>query len=365
MKKVLILSNHHAYTYNFRREIIQELIDKGFKVYIVLPYGEKVENLIEMGCEFIDLPLDRRGMNPVKDLKLLYSYYKILRKVKPDAVMSYTIKPNVYGGMACRMLNIPFLPNITGLGSAVENEGILQKMLIKFYQIAYKKASCVFFQNEENYNFFVEKNIKIKNHQIIPGSGVNIDFFKTQEYPSDDLIEFVFISRIMKEKGIDQYIDAAKNIRKRYPQTRFHVLGFCEEEYEDELKRLEDEDIIQYHGMQSDVRVFHKTSHCTIHPTYYPEGMSNVLLESAASGRPIITTDRSGCREIVDDGTNGYVVEQENSEDLIEKIEMFLNLPYEEKKTMGIAGREKVEKEFDRKIVVDAYMEQIRQGVGC
>src|SRR5690625_6900880 len=175
------------------------------------------------------------------------------------------------------MLNIPFLPNITGLGSAVENEGILQKMLIKFYQIAYKKASCVFFQNEENYNFFVEKNIKIKNHQIIPGSGVNIDFFKTQEYPSDDLIEFVFISRIMKEKGIDQYIDAAKNIRKRYPQTRFHVLGFCEEEYEDELKRLEDEDIIKYIGMQSDVIVFIKKSHCMIHPSYYLICMSDVL----------------------------------------------------------------------------------------
>src|SRR5690625_3912009 len=157
MKRVLILSNHHAYTYNFRKEIIQELINKGFKVYIVLPYGEKVNMLKEMGCEFIDLHRDRRGMNRIRDLKLFLNYYRILRKVKPEMVMSYTIKTNVYGCIACRILNIPFLPNITGLGSAVENESFLQKLLIKLYQIAYKKATCVFFQNNENYNFFIEK----------------------------------------------------------------------------------------------------------------------------------------------------------------------------------------------------------------
>jgi len=268
MKRVIILSNHHAYTYNFRKEIIQRLINENYKVYIVLPYGEKVEHLKEIGCEFIDLPLDRRGMNPVTDLKLLFNYYRIIKKIKPDAVLTYTIKPNVYGGIVSRILKIPFFPNITGLGTAVEKESMLQKILINLYQVAYKKASCVFFQNEENYNFFKKKNIKIRNHHIIPGSGVNTSTYQLLDFPSNDLTEFVFISRIMKEKGIDQYLDAAKYIRKKYPDTKFHVLGFCEEAYEAELNRLQDEGVIQYHGMQNDVRKFHKISHCTVHPTY-------------------------------------------------------------------------------------------------
>ncbi|SFB00963.1 galacturonosyltransferase [Lentibacillus halodurans] len=363
MKRVIILSNHHAYTYNFRKEIIQRLINENYKVYVVLPYGEKVEFLKEMGCEFIDLPLDRRGMNPVTDSKLIFNYYRIIKRIQPDVVLSYTIKPNVYGGIISRILKVPFFPNITGLGKAVEKESMLQKMLIKLYRVAYKKAGCIFFQNEENYKFFKTKNIKIGNHRIIPGSGVNTNFYQLLDYPSNDLIEFVFISRIMKEKGIDQYLEAAKYIREKYPNTRFHVLGFCEDDYEDALNRLQDEGIIQYHGMQNDVGEFHKISHCTIHPTYYPEGMSNVLLESAASGRPIITTNRSGCREIVDDGVNGYIVEQENTQDLIDKIEMFLNLSHEKKEQMGRVGRKKVEKEFDRQMVVDAYMKEIQKKV--
>lgn len=361
MKKVVILSNHHAYTYNFRKEIIQRLIEEHYKVYVVLPYGEKVELLKEMGCEFIDLPLDRRGMNPITDLKLLMNYHKIIKQIKPDAVLSYTVKPNIYGGIVCRLLNIPFFPNVTGLGSAVENDSLIQKVLVQMYRLAYKKASCIFFQNDENQQFFQKKRLAIKNSRIIPGSGVNTQYFSLIPYPTDKEIEFVFISRIMKEKGIDQYLEAAEFIKSKYPFTKFHVLGFCEEDYEKKLQELHDKGIIHYHGMQSDVRGFHKISHCTIHPTYYPEGMSNVLLESAASGRPVITTNRSGCREIVDEGINGYIVEQQNSQDLIEKIEEFIALSYEDKMKMGLAGRKKIEDEFDRQLVVDAYIEEVQK----
>jgi glycosyltransferase involved in cell wall biosynthesis len=359
MKKIVILSNHHAYTYNFRKEIIQRLIDEHYKVYVVLPYGEKVELLKEMGCEFIDLPLDRRGMNPITDFKLLKNYHKIIKRIKPDAVLSYTVKPNIYGGIACRVLNVPFFPNVTGLGSAVENESIMQKVLLQMYKFALKKASCIFFQNEENQQFFKNKRIAIKKSKVIPGSGVNLQDFPLIPYPSAETIEFVFISRIMKEKGIDQYLQAAKYIKRKYPYTRFHVLGFCEEDYEPKLRELQMEEIIHYHGMQSDIREFHKISHCTIHPTYYPEGMSNVLLESASSGRPVITTNRSGCREIVEDTVNGFIVKQKNSNDLIEKIEVFINLDYESKKQMGLSGRKKIVSEFDREKVVAAYMEEI------
>lgn len=359
MKKAVILTNHDAYTYNFRKEIIQGLIDKGFKVYLVLPYGEKVELLKKMGCEFIDLPLDRRGTNPITDIKLLLNYRKILKKIKPDVMLSYTIKPNIYGGMVCRFLGIPYIANITGLGTAVENAGIMQRISVMLYSVAFKNINCLFFQNKENKLFFENKKIAEDRHKLIPGSGVNLEHFKLMDYPPDDTIEFVFISRIMKEKGIDQYLEAAEHIKNKYPNTRFHILGFCEDAYEDKLRAMKN--IVEYHGMQKDVRVFLQKTHCTIHPTYYPEGMSNVLLESAASGRPVITTNRSGCREIVDNGINGYVVEQKNSMDLIEKIEKFIGLSYKQKIAMGLAGRAKVEKEFDRQIVVNAYLEEIEK----
>jgi len=363
VKRIMILSNHDAYTYNFRREIIQKLMDENFKIFIVLPFGEKVLDLERMGCVCIDLPLDRRGMNPFTDLKLLSKYNKIMKKIKPAAVLSFTIKPNIYGGLVCRKHNIPFFPNVTGLGTAVENEGLVQKLLIKMYKFAYKKASCVFFQNEANRQFFRDKDIKVKHARVIPGSGVNTTHFSLLPYPSDNEIHFMFISRIMKEKGIDQYLDAAKYIKHKYTNTKFHVLGYCEQNYEDTLAYFQSEGVIKYHGMQSDVRKFHEISHCTIHPTYYPEGISNVLLESAASGRPVITTDRVGCREVVDDNINGFLVHERDSRDLINKIEIFLTLSFDDRQNMGIAGRKKIQKNFDRQIIVEAYLEEIEKSL--
>lgn len=357
--KILILSNFGMGLYKFRYELIQELISKGHDVYLSLPNDEYVILLEKIGCKFIESKVDRRGTNIIKDMKLLFFYVNIINKINPDVILSYTIKPNVYGGIACRITQTPYLSTVTGLGTAIENKGILQKITIMLYKIAFKNANCVFFQNQENKDFFIGEGFKINKLRVIPGSGVNTTFFSLLPYPSDNIIHFMFISRIMKEKGIDQYLEAAEFIKAKYPNTRFHVLGFCESNYEEKLNELSERGVIEYHGMQSDVREFHRISHCTIHPTYYPEGMSNVLLESAASGRPIITTNRSGCREIIDDGVNGYVVEQRNSDDLIKKIEMFLALSYEERKKMGLAGRNKVEKEFNRKNVVDQYLEEL------
>lgn len=361
MKKILILANNDVGLFKFRKELIEELLKEN-EVYISLPYGTLVEPLIEMGCKFIHTPIDRRGINPIKDIFLLKKYKLIMNDVKPDIVLTYTIKPNVYGGFICSKLKIPYIVNITGLGTAVENGGILQKITVVLYKLSMKKAQCIFFQNQENMDFFDKYHINKKKKQLIPGSGVNIDYFTPLPYPNDKTIEFVFIARVMKQKGIDQYIEAAKYIRKKYPQTKFHICGFCEEEYESILKDLEEKNIIQYHGLVSDIREILKITHCTIHPTYYPEGMSNVLLESCASARPIITTDRSGCREIVDDGINGYVVKRKNTLDLINGIEKFINLSSNEKEIMGVNGRKKVEKEFNRKIIVREYVEKINNG---
>lgn len=359
MKKVLILVNHDVVIYNFRKELVERLLKDKYEVYISSPYGERIDDLVKMGCKHIEAKIARHGTNIIEEIKSLNYYKRIIKEIKPDVVLTYTIKPNIYGGMACSMLKVPYIANITGLGTAVENKGLMQNITTILYRIAFKKIKCLFFQNTENRQFFIDKNIAVEKHRLVPGSGVNLEHFKVIDYPSDETIEFAFISRIMKEKGIDQYIETAEFIRNKYPNTRFHICGFCEEAYEDKLKELQDQGIVTYHGMQRDVRKILAKTHCTIHPTYYPEGMSNVLLESSACGRPIITTNRSGCIETVDDGVNGFVVEQQNSKDLIDKIEKFLKLSYEEKKQMGLAGREKVEREFDRKIVVEAYMDEI------
>lgn len=355
----MILTNNDVGLYKFRKELIETLL-KDHKVFISLPNGDFVSELIDMGCEFYECNFDRHGTNPFSELRLIYNYKKIIKKIKPDIVFTYTIKPNAYGGMACAALKVPYVANITGLGTAVENGGLMQRVTLTLYKRGLRKAQKVFFQNAENQEFLVSRNIVKGNYDLLPGSGVNVNAFKYEEYPCGPTIDFLFVARIMKEKGIDQYLDAAEAIRAKHPETRFHICGFCEQAYEEKLKELNDNGTVIYHGLVKDMVSMYKMASCTVHPTYYPEGLSNVLLESAATGRPIITTNRSGCREVVDNDVNGFVVEEKNSHDLIEKIERFISLPWEERKKMGLAGRKKVEKEFDRQIVVNKYLEELK-----
>lgn len=357
--RILILANNDVGLYKFRKELIEKLVEE-HKVFVSLPNGRFINDIIGLGCEFIPCDyLDRHGMNPFQELKLLMYYKKILEEYEPDIVFTYTIKPNVYGGMMCAKYNIPYVANITGLGTAVENEGVLQKFMILLYKTGIRKAQKVFFQNMDNRAFMLSRNMIKGNYDMLPGSGVNLLQYQVLPYPQKDTIDFVFIARIMKEKGIDQYLDAAKVIRKKYPYTRFHVCGECEQNYGDLLEQLQEEGIIIYHGLVKDMVSMHANMNCTIHPSYYPEGLSNVLLESCACGRPIITTDRAGCRELIDDGINGFVCKEKDSQDLIEKIEKFLSLSREERMKMGVAGRKKVEQEFDRNIVIDKYVQEI------
>lgn len=359
--KILILANNDVGLYKFRKELVEELI-KEHEVFICLPNGDYIKELVSLGCKFISCDLlDRHGTNPIKELKLIFWYKKVLRDHKPDIVFTYTIKPNVYGGAACASLNIPYVVNVTGLGTAVENPGLMQLVTVNLYKYGLRKAQKVFFQNTENRDFMVNKGAVKGKYDMLPGSGVNLNNYTVSEYPNGETVDFVFVSRIMKEKGIDQYLEAAKEIKKRHPETRFHICGFCEQAYEEELHRLNEDGTIIYHGLVKDMASIYKQMCCTIHPTYYPEGLSNVLLESAASGRPIITTNRSGCREVVDNGINGYVVKEKDSNDLIEKIEMFLTLSVKERSDMGLAGRNKVEREFNRQIVIQKYLSEISQ----
>lgn len=359
--RILILMNVGNPQYELRKELFSELISAGHIVTVSFLADSYIPKFIDLGCTFVETPINRRGTNPLGDVKLFFSYLALIRSSKPDLVLTYTIKPNVYGGLACQLTKTPYLANITGLGTAVEHGGLMSKFTTMLYKIGLGKCDCIFFQNTENRAYFEKNNIHGKKTRLIPGSGVNLTSFESKPYPSSNTCEFLFIARIMKEKGIDQYLEAAEYIRGKYPHTRFHICGFCEESYEERLTDLQARGIVIYHGMVSNIKEMYSQVHCTIHPTYYPEGLSNVLLESCATARPIITTDRSGCREVVEGGVNGYIVKQQDSQDLIEKIERFLALSQGEKTQMGLNGRTKVEREFDRQIVVNAYLDEIRK----
>lgn len=359
MKKILILANNDVGLFKFRKELIEVLLTD-YEVHIALPYGSFVDKLVEMGCIYHAIEFQRRGTNPLNDFNLLKAYDRLLRELSPMVVLTYTIKPNVYGGIVCAARKIPYITNITGLGTAVENPGVLQIITTTLYKFALRKAKKVFFQNEANLLFMKNKGIVHDNYALLPGSGVNLKWYTPKQYPKGDTLEFIFVARVMKEKGIDQFLDAAEYITKRYPNTHFHIYGACDERYIDVLKQKSDTGIVTYHGPVKDMRPIYEMSCCTIHPTYYPEGMSNVLLESCASARPIITTDRPGCKEIIDDGVNGFVCKQQDSSDLIEKIERFIALSHSEREQMGLMGRRKVEREFDRNIVIAKYRTELQ-----
>lgn len=361
-KKIVILSNHHSYTYNLRKEIIEALISDGYDVHLVVPYGKMIDKLIELGCTFTNIKLNQRSLNPIRDILLFKNYFRIIKKQQPDLVMSYTIKPNIYGGLVCRLLNIPFYPNITGLGTSATGSKIIQKITRLLYKASLTNVKCVFFQNQKDMDYFFQNSIPVGKAKLLPGSGVNLERFVPIEYPSESAAtKFVFISRIMKEKGIDQYLEMAAFIKEKYPNTEFHICGSCEDNYEYRLKKLHHEEKIIYHGMVQDIQKILRDIHCTVHPTYYPEGISNVLLESAATARPIITTNHVGCKEVVEDGYNGFLVKKKSTDDLIKAVEKFLEMQTIDKEKMGKNGREYVKGRFDRNIVVEAYLKEINE----
>lgn len=357
--KILVLANFGMGLFNFRRELLEELINQNNEVYISLPNDEYVPKLKSLGCKFVETHLERRGTNPVKDFKLLLKYIEIIKQIKPDVVLTYTIKPNVYGGLACQFTKTPYITNITGLGTSVENEGVIQKITLMLYKVGLKKASCLFFQNETNLKFFFDQKIVTGKTRLVPGSGVNLEQHSFEEYPEDqEKNRFLFIGRMMKSKGIEELFQAAKIVKEKYPNTQFDLIGHCEEDYHKQLIELHQLGIIHYHGQQNDVHSFIKKSHATILPSYH-EGTANVLLETASSGRAVLASRVPGCKETFDEEVSGLGFEVRSVDSLVETIIKFINLPYDQKRAMGIAGRQKMEYEYDRKIVINAYLNEI------
>lgn len=362
-KTIMILANSDSGFYDFRKELLTELLERGFQVAVSVPDGNYRERIQALGCDCIPTAIDRRGINPVKDTFLFLRYLRLLRHYRPVVVLMYTIKPNIYGGMACRLRHIPYLANITGLGTALEREGRLQNILLKMYRAALKKAHCVFFQNSYNRNFMMEKKCVYGRTRLIPGSGVNLQERAYMPYPSEQNgIRVLSVVRVMRTKGITELLAVIPSLKKEFPKVVFEMAGAYEEDeraaYEPLIRDLQEKNLLRYYGYREDLQQIVENSHIIVHPTY-AEGMSNVLLEAAAAGRPMVASNIQGCREIYTNGVSGIACEPRNTESLLQAMRTILLKTEAERRQMGIAARQQAEEKFDRKKVVAAYLDEV------
>lgn len=351
--KYLIVTNHSYMLWQFRRELIEELLKRG-EVVISTPFVGHEDDFEKMGCRMVETKLDRRGMNPLLDAGLFRFYQQLLKSEKPDLVITYSIKPNVYMGMACRIMKVPYCVNVQGLGTAFQKKGLAQVAAV-MYREALRSAKTVFFENRANAGFFCKKRIVQKSKVVLlPGAGVNLDYFRQVPYPSEEEgIHFLYLGRIMKEKGVDELFQASRNLKEKYrDRVVFDVVGFFEERYKETIDTLVRDKVIVFHGFQEEPRPYYGIAHCIVLPSYH-EGMSNVLLEGAATGRALITSDIPGCREAVEEGKNGYLCKVKDAESLEDCMERFLNLGRGQRKAMGDNGRRFMERRFNRAKVVE------------
>lgn len=351
-KRIAILANHSGGLYDFRKDLIAEL-KKHANVTVAVPHNDRWEELHKLADEVIELPVDRRGMNPIHDSKLFRQYRAMLKEVEPDLVLTYTIKPNIYGGLACRMAHIPYAVNITGLGSAIENGGWLKRFVLALCKPALKSARVVFFENAGNRDTLAATGVVPKGRDVVlNGAGVNLEDYPYQPYPQEGTVRFLFVGRVMHEKGVDELFAAAKRIKQEYGDgVEFHIVGSFEEEYKPLMDKLEQAGVVKYHGYQSDMKRFYAMASCVVLPSYH-EGMSNVLLEGAATGRALITSDIPGCREAVEDGVSGYLCPTKDVDALSDAMRRFAELPENRQAEMGRRGRTRMEQKFSKAAVV-------------
>lgn len=366
--KILMVANDTNFAYNLRFEILERFVDAGCEVVLVSETLNYAEQIRKAGIRIVDVKTGRHSTNPLEDMRLFLAYRRILKAERPDVVFTNNIKPNVYAGFACKLLRIPYIPNVTGLGTPVEHAGKLQKLTIGLYRAGVSGARAIFFQNAENKAFFRKRNMLPQNCReiLLPGSGVNLERHPLLPYPSSgEKIHFLFVARIMEEKGINLFLAAAKQYIRLRKDVVFDVVGQCDDPaYLKILQEAQAAGEIVYHGLQKDISPFYEKCACFLYPSYYPEGMSNVLLEAAASGRPVIAADRAGCRETLDDGVTGFLVPVKDEQAVLDAVFRFLSMSVEQRREMGLLGRAKMEREFDRRIVVDAYWETVQKIAG-
>ena len=355
--RILVAINHSYMLWQMRKELIKRLLDFG-EVVISTPFVGHEHDFEDMGCRCIEAVFDRHGTDPLQETKLIAYYKKIIEEIRPDLVITYSIKPNVYAGTICRLKGIPYCANITGLGTAFRHKFISPAVTV-MYRTAVRGARAVFFENESNARLFTERKI-IDPKRIIrlPGAGVNLQEYALQPYPNESGgIHFLYLGRIMRDKGVTEFLDVAERVKgERGDKVVFDVAGFYDgEDLRERVTRLARQGVIVFHGFQNDPRPCYSAAHCVILPSYH-EGMSNVLLEAASTGRALITSDIPGCREAVEYGKTGYLVIPEDSDSLYNAVKRFLSLAPQQREDMGLQGRKLVEDRFDREKVVETTL---------
>ena len=307
--------------WNFRRPLVEALAADGHQITVLAPPDASVAKLESLGCRFLPLEMNVKGLNPLQDVKLIGRMRKTFRKERPDAIFSYTIKNNIFGALAARALRIPFIPNVTGLGTAFLSGGFLQFVAEGLYRSAFSKLHVVFFQNEDDRSLFLERKlVTAEQTRLLPGSGIDLNHFGEADYPSDsEAPVFLMIARLLRDKGVLEYVAAARKVKSEHPRARFQLLGAVDAANRTAIDAAtvtswQEEGVIEYLGTADDVRRYISAAHCVVLPSYR-EGAPRTLIEASAMARPLIATDVPGCRSVVDDGENGYLCRVRDSDD--------------------------------------------------
>lgn len=354
---------------NFRGGLIRALIARGYEVIAIAPPDEYAECLIAMGCRFIPIGMDNKGANPLRDMALFFRFLRALRRERPVAFLGYTIKPNVYGSLAAQSLAIPVINNISGLGTAFIRNTWLTRVVKLLYRVALARSEIVFFQNDDDRRLFVERRlVRIEQVKMLPGSGIDLERFKpaepSEKAPASAGLRFLLVARLLYDKGVGEYVEAARLVRRMRPEARFSILGFLDAQnrtavQREELEQWVGEGIIDYLGTADDVRPFIAAADCVVLPSYR-EGTPRSLLEAAAMGKALIATNVPGCREVVDHGVNGLLCRVRDAPDLAARMTEFIDMAPPDRFAMGAAGRRKMEREFDERFVIRSYLEAMQ-----
>lgn len=369
--KHIILSGNTAWSmFNFRKNLILSLLQNGYKISIISPKDTFSDKLIALGCNFYDIKIDSNGTNPFNDLFLIFQYYKLLKKLNPDFIFFYTIKPNIYGSIAAGILKIPHIAITTGLGSSLINNGFISKITKILYKLSLNSALQIWFLNNDDMGYFLKhKIIPSKKSKILNGEGINTEKYTPPNYiihEQNKSVSFILIARMLWEKGIGEYVAAAKRLKIKYPHTQYKLLGFINNDNQfaittEQIKEWDSNKIINYLGTTENVIPYLIESSCVVLPSYYREGIPMCLLEAASMAKPIITTDNVGCKETIDDNVTGYLCKARDVESLYNTMEKIILMKNEDRVKMGVAGRFKVLNEFDEKLIINQYLETLNK----
>lgn len=359
--KILVIGNNQKGMQVFRGLLLRRLTELGNRVTVAVPVDEDTGFFDLSGIGIKNISMDRRGKDPFKEFKLIIGLSRLIKADNYDLVITYTIKPNIYGGTIARWLSIPYAANITGLGTALESDGLLKKVAVRLYKTALKKAKAVFFENASNRDFFIDNGI-IRSDQakLLNGAGVDLEQFTYHPYSGHDRFRFLFVGRVMKEKGINELLTAAEMLADNGYDCVLDIVGWMEEDYSEIIKQKEAKGLVKYYGLQSDVRPFYADADCFVLPSWH-EGMANTNLEAAATGRPVITSDIPGCKEAVIEGKTGFLFEKANVESLYAAMKKMMELSEDQRAGMGLEGRHHMERVFDKEKVVAETIECLKR----